>query len=203
MKVEIAMRRLTTFTIALPDSSCKRNRYVFGWSKEYFPSMYSTSLESSDGINPKVNMLSFIAFMKSITLLGMNDPNKGSTIISCSWFIIPKDELDEPDDINAVSRFKAIPKSKAAAAIALIAAAERERGETKQDFLSTEVEKPDPHLNQKSAEVGDPPNQAQSSSGTHFDDHPSPFSVFPSSQTSPTILLPSPQMTVQAGGVVL
>jgi hypothetical protein len=67
--------------------------------------------------------------MKSITFSGMSDPKRGRTIIICSWFIIPKDELEDAElDASAVIAERDIPESIAKAARALVTCAVLENG---------------------------------------------------------------------------
>jgi hypothetical protein len=110
--------------IALPDSNPSKYRYRFIWKKSYFSSILSIIELSSVGRNSNENKLSPIALMKSITFSGMKEPSKGRTMIICSWFIIPNDELDELEvDTRDVTAVVDIPLRAAIAAIALIASA--------------------------------------------------------------------------------
>jgi hypothetical protein len=60
--------------------------------------------------------------MKSITFSGMSEPIKGRIIIICSWFIIPKDELEELELVKtAVIAVNERPISTDMAASTLIA----------------------------------------------------------------------------------
>jgi hypothetical protein len=92
--------------------------------KSYFSSINTTTELPPVGRNSNEKRLSPIALIKSITFSGMSEPIRGRIIIICSWFIIPKDELEELELVKtAVIAVNERPISTDMAAITLIASA--------------------------------------------------------------------------------